>query len=337
MFNQTWELGMADFNWGILGPGRIARKFANCVNLLKGSTLHAIASQSSKDIKGLKKELKAKIGYNSYEELVQDKEVQAIYIATPHRFHYENAYLCLTHNKPVLIEKSITVNRVEMQRLLDISTEMNIFMMEAMWTRFLPVALQIKKWINAEEIGTLIMATSAFGFKAPRNHDDRWLNQQLAGGAVLDLSVYNVAASQMVFGSRPRNIIAEGFIGPTGVDEMINAKLEYEDGGTSTFMSTLLARPPTALQIWGTKGNILTEAPFNSAEKAFLFNKSGETIFEKNHPINGFEYQILETQRCIEAGLIESPLMSRKDSLDNLKVMDEIRRQIGLRYPFESG
>jgi len=328
---------MTDFNWGILGPGRIAKKFANCVNQVEGATIHAIASQSSKDLKGLKRELKARIAYHSYEELVQDKEVQAIYIATPHRFHFENALLCLTHNKPVLIEKPITVNRVEMQRLLEISTEKNIFMMEAMWTRFLPVTLQIKKWINAGEIGSLIVAASAFGFKAPRNLEDRWLNQQLAGGAVLDLAVYNVAATQMVFGALPRNIIAEGFIGPTGVDEMVNAKLEYADGGTGLFISTLLARPNTSFQIWGTKGNIITEAPFNSAQKVYLFNKSGETIFEKSHQINGFEYQILETQRCIEAGMIESPLMPRKDSLDNLQVMDEIRSQIGLRYPFESG
>jgi predicted dehydrogenase len=327
---------MADFKWGILGPGRIARKFIECIHQLKGSTLHAIASQSSKDLKGLQESLHAEKAYSSYEELVRDEDVQAVYIATPHRFHYANASLCLMNGKPAVVEKPVTVNRIEFQRVVDLSEEKNIFVMEAMWTRFLPVFRQIKTWLDAGEIGNPELVISAFGFKAPRNLEDRWLNPQLAGGAVLDLSVYNVAATQMVFGKIPKVITAEAVIGPTGVDEMINAKLEYEDGGSARFMSTLLARPFTSLQIWGSRGNILTETPFNSSEKATMFNKSGETIFEENHKINGFEYQILEAQRCIEAGLIESPLMTHKDSLDDLQIMDEIRQQIGLHYPFET-
>lgn len=327
---------MADFKWGILGPGRIAGKFAECVHQLKGSTLHAIASLSSKDLKGLQKSLHAEKAYRSYEELVQDADIQAVYIATPHRFHYANAHLCLVNGKPVLVEKPVTVNRIEFQKLVDLSKEKNLFVMEAMWTRFLPVFRQIKTWLDAGEIGEPELVISALGFKAPRNFEDRWLNPQLAGGALLDLSVYNVAATQMVFGKIPKSITANAVIGSTGVDEMINAGLEYEDRGSARFMSTLLARPFTSLQIWGSRGNILTETPFNSSEKATMFNKSGETIFEENFMINGFEYQIMEAQRCIEAGLIESPLMTHKDSLDDLHIMDEIRQLIGLRYPFET-
>jgi predicted dehydrogenase len=327
---------MADFKWGILGPGRIARKFVECIHQLKGSKLHAVASQSSKDLRGLQENLHAEKAYSSYEELAQDPDIQAVYIATPHRFHYANASLCLMSGKPVLVEKPVTVNRSEFQRVVDLSEEKNIFVMEAMWTRFLPVFRKIKTWLDAGEIGDPELVISAFGFKAPRNLEDRWLNPQLAGGAVLDLSVYNVAATQMVFGRIPKSITAEAVIGPTGVHEMINAKLEYEDRRSARFMSTLLARPFASLQIWGSNGNILTETPFNSSEKVTMFNKSGETIFEENHKINGFEYQIMEAQRCIEAGLIESPLMTHKDSLDDLHIMDEIRRQIGLHYSFET-
>jgi predicted dehydrogenase len=127
------------------------------------------------------------------------------------------------NGKPVLVEKPVTVNRIEFQRAVDLSEEKNFFVMEAMWTRFLPVFRQIKTWLNTKEIGDPELVISAFGFKAPRNLEDRWLNPQLAGGAVLDLSVYNVAATQMVFGKVPKVVKAEAVIGPTGVDEMINA------------------------------------------------------------------------------------------------------------------
>ena len=179
------------------------------------------------------------------------------------------------------------------------------------------------------------LSTSSFGFNASRDPEDRWLNLQLAGGAVLDLSVYNVAVTQMVFGIIPKSITAEAKIGPTGVDELVNAGMDYGSGRSARFMSTFLARPFAAFQVWGTKGNIITSASFNSAERVSLFNEAGETVFEQKHKINGFEYQIEEAQRCIDAGLIESPLMSHKDSLDDLYIMDEIRRQIGLQYPFE--
>ncbi len=326
---------MSEFNWGIIGPGRIAHKFAESIRQLKGSNLYAIASRSSKDMNGLKREFHAEKAYETYEDLLADPAIQAIYIATPHRFHFENAKLCLSNGKPVLIEKPITVNRAEMQKLVDLSIKNKLFMMEAMWTRFLPVFGQIREWIEEGVIGESRLAISSFGFHARRDPEDRWLNPQLAGGAVLDLSVYNVAATQMVFNNIPENITAEAKIGPTGVDELVIAGLDYGNGQSARFMCTFLANPFAALQIWGTKGNIITSSPFNSAEKVSLFNESGETIFEQKHKINGFEYQIEEVQRCIEAGLIESPLMSHKDSLDDLYIMDEIRRQIGLRYPFE--
>jgi predicted dehydrogenase len=327
---------MAEFNWGIIGPGRIAHKFADAIHQLKGSNLYAVASRSSKNLNALRKDFQSSKAYGSYDELVSDPEVQAVYIATPHRFHFENAKLCLSKGKSVLIEKPITVNRSELQHLVELSMENNLFLMEAMWTRFLPVFRKIREWINADEIGEPRLVTSSFGFHAKRNAEDRWLNLQLAGGAVLDLSVYNVAATQMVFGMIPERITADAFIGPTGVDELVNVGLDYGSGRSARFMSTLLSRPFTALQIWGTIGNIITEAPFNSSEKVTLFNDSGETVFEQKHRINGFEYQIEEAQRCIEAGLIESPLMTNKDSLDDLYIMDEVRKQIGLRYPFEN-
>lgn len=324
-----------EFKWGIIGPGRIAGKFAECLQALPASRLRAIASRSARNLEERRKSLRAEKAYGSYEELAEDPEIQAIYIATPHRFHFENARLCLSRHKPVLIEKAVTVNRFEFQQLIELAAENSLFLMEAMWMRFLPVFKQIRRWLNDGEIGSPQAVTSTMGFIAAREPDDRFLNPQLAGGAILDLSVYNVAAAQLVFRELPIEIKAHAMIGPTGVDEVLNASLNYGHGRLSRIFCTLLAEPDGALQIWGEKGNILTEAPFDSAQKVSLYNHQGEDVFEEPYRVNGFEYQIEEAQRCISAGLIESPIMSHADSLDVLAILDEFRRQVNLRYPFE--
>ncbi len=326
---------MRSFRWGIIGPGRIARKFAECINALPNSNVQAIASRSAKDINQLVSKMHAQVGYQSYEELVQDKNIDAIYIATPHRFHYDNAMLCLEHSKPALVEKAFTVNALEAEKLSLEAKKKGIFLMEAMWTRFLPVYQQVERWLKGGRIGEVQLATSSLGFVARRDLKDRLLNPALAGGAVLDLGVYAMAVTQFIFHNAPVSIKAQGYIGESGVDEAISASLDYGEGRFSQFACTFLTRPSMKVEIFGTKGEITIHPVYNSAEGATLKINRREKSVRLPHRINGFEFQIEEVQRCIKAGKLESSLMPISDTIDNLHVLDEVRKQVGISYSFE--
>jgi len=326
---------MRSFRWGIIGPGRIARKFADCIQSLPNSKVQAVASRSAKDLKQLVSEMHAETGYQSYEELVQDKNIDAVYIATPHRFHYENAMLCLKYGKPALVEKAFTVNATEAESLSLKARKMGVFLMEAMWTRFLPVYRQVERWLKSGKIGEVQFVTSSLGFVARRDLGDRLLNPALAGGTVLDLGVYAMAVSQFIFSKAPVSIKAQGYIGETGVDEAISTSLDYGGGRFSQFVCTFLTRPSMKVEIFGTKGEITILPAYNSTERASLMVNKSEKFLHLPHRINGFEFQIEEAQRCIKAGKLESPLMPLSDSIDNLRVLDEVRKQIGVSFSFE--
>lgn len=323
------------FNWGIIGPGRIAQKFTDAVDKMQGSKVAAIASQSSSDLENLRKKMHSKCVYSSYEELVQDQEIDAVYIATPHRFHYENAMLCLGYSKPVLVEKAFTVNSREAELLVSTARQKKAFLMEAMWTRFLPAILKVGEWIKKGKIGEVCLVSSTLGFSAKRDKQDRLLNIELAGGSLLDLGIYNIAISQFIFRKPPVSFSVQGYIGETGVDESVSAVLDYGNGALSQFACTFLTRPLCQVEIYGTKGYILIHPVFNSTEKTTLVTKNKTLPYNHPHRINGFEFQIEEAQCCIRNGCLESPLMTHADSLENMRLVDEIRNRIGMKYPFE--
>ena len=323
------------FKWGIIGPGRIAKKFASAVWKIPGASIYAVASRSGNDPEQLKKTFHAEKYYSSYEELAADAEVDAIYIATPHRFHYENAKLCLEAKKAILCEKSFTVNANQADYLINLSLSKHIFLMEALWTRFLPIYGQVRQWMDAGVIGDIRLVTSTLGFVAVRDLEDRLLNIELAGGTVLDLGVYNTALTQWVFQKPPREIIAVGQIGETGIDETVSATLFYENGAAAQFTCTFQACPLNQFIITGTKGIIIIHSIFNDAIQATLITGKKSKTVEKRYEINGFEYQIKASMLAIREDAIDCPQMTQKDTLANMRTMDTIRQQIGLRYPFE--
>jgi len=323
------------FKWGIIGPGRIAMKFADAVCKIPGTSIYAVASRSSNDPEQLKQTFNAEKCYKLYEELASDPKVDAIYIATPHRFHYENAKLCLEAEKAVLCEKSFTVNAKQADELINLSQSKHIFLMEALWTRFLPIYGQVRQWMDAGKIGDIRLVTSTLGFVAVRDLKDRLLNIELAGGTVLDLGVYNAALTQWVFQKSPSEIIAVGQIGETGIDETISATLSYENGAAAQFTCTFQALPLNQFTITGTKGIIIIHPNFFDATQATLINGKKSKTVEKRLEINGFEYQIEAAMRAIREGTLDCPQMTQADTLANMRTLDTIRQQIGLRYPFE--
>lgn len=324
------------FKWGIIGPGRIAQKFADTVQKIPDGKIHAIASRSSEHLERLKKEMHAEKGYQSYEELAKDEEIDAIYVATPHRFHYENTVLCLENRKPALVEKAFTTNAWEAEELIKTAKKNNIFLMEAIWTRYLPIYHEVKRWIDNGEIGQVQLVLSTLGFRAKRDSKDRLLNLELAGGTILDLGVYNLAVSQFFFPDYPQSISAEGYIGKTGVDESASVNLNYGDGKFAQFTCTFLTKPLTRVEVYGSTGTIILHPDMYHPPKATLITEEKEEEITRPEDETGFEYEILEAQRCVREGKIESPLMTHQNSLDIMRMADEIRSQIGLSYPWES-
>ena len=323
------------FKWGIIGPGRIAQKFADTVQNIPDGKIHAIASRSSEHMEKLVEEMHAERGYHSYEELVKDEEIDAIYVATPHRYHHENTVLCLENAKPALVEKAFTTNAREAEQLIKLAKKHNVLLMEAIWTRYMPIYQKVRQWIKKGKIGEVHLVLSTLGFRARRDPTDRLLNLDLAGGAILDLGVYNLAVSQFFFPDYPQSISAEGFIGNTGVDESVSAVLNYGNGKFAQLTCTFLTNPLSRVEVHGSTGTIILHPDMNHPPKATLITGDKEEDITRPEDETGFEYEILEAQRCVLEGKIESPLMTHQNSLDIMRMADEIRSQIGLRYPWE--
>src|SRR5260221_8734966 len=218
-------MGNKKFNWGVLGPGRIAQQFANGLKVVEDAALYAVASTSTERAAAFAQKNGGEKTYNSYEALVADPQVDAIYVATPHRYHFENAMLCLNAGKPVLCEKPLTVNAGETKKLIEVSKKNKVFLMEALWTRYLPIYSVIRKWLDEKVIGDISLMVGKFGFNAPKDKDDRWQNPELAGGTLLDMGIYPIAISQWVMKAQPKSFVSMAHIGKTGVDELTTVLL----------------------------------------------------------------------------------------------------------------
>lgn len=322
-------------NWGIIGPGRIAHNFVQGINVLEDANLYAVASRNEKRANDFAGQYKIEKTYNCYEDIIADPKVDAIYIATPHRFHFEQCMMALTYGKPVLCEKPITVNALQLNKLITTAKNNNVFLMEALWTRYLPIYEVVKTWLDEKLIGDIKLLTSTFGFVFERDLSDRKFNRDLAGGALLDLGVYQVSTSQWVMRKNPVSFTANGLLGETNVDEMLAVNLQYDDGAVSQFSCNFLSANENSFIIYGAKGNIKIHNNFWAATKATLYLNDKEMTITKPFKASGFEYQIEEATKCIINKDLESSIMPHSQSLANMKLMDSIRKEIGLKYSFE--
>ncbi len=317
--------------WGILGAGRIAGKFATESKLVPGTRLVAVGSRSAEKADEFAKQNGVERAYGSYAELVADPDVDAIYVATLHATHCEHTLLALDAGKAVLCEKPFAVTGREARQMIERARERQLFLMEAMWARFNPITVQVRRWIAEGRIGEPRMVTIDFGFRAAWNPESRLLNPALAGGALLDVGVYVLAYASMVFG-RPTQIQAVAHIGESGVDEQTAMVLKYAGGQIASLTCAVRTPSPQGARIDGTEGAI--EIP------AFWRAPVARLIRPKEDPVEatgdfGFQYEIAEAVDCLRAGKLESPQMPLDETLAIAETMDEVRRQIGVRYPFE--
>lgn len=323
-----------NINWGILATGKIAHKFADDFKQVKNGQIVAVASRNRKNADNFAKQYGIQTAYDNYEQLVDDKNIDIIYIAVPHNLHFEYALLCLTHNKAVLCEKPFTVNAPQLQPLIKIAKERKVFLMEALWTYFMPAVLKAMGWINAGKIGEILGIQATFGFKAPYNPNGRLFNLNYAGGALLDIGIYGVAFSELILNNPITEIAAKAVIGKTGVDEYTSIILKHQNNVITQITNSLTADLNNDGFIFGNEGSIHL-SQFWRASRAILHTPAGTEVFEEPRDTHGYNYMATAVNQLLLSGAKESNTASLARSLKNMTTMDKIRDIIGLKYPME--
>ncbi|MEW7847965.1 Gfo/Idh/MocA family oxidoreductase [Massilia aurea] len=318
--------------WGILGTGKIARAFATALKDVPGAVLAGVASRSQASADTFGHEFGALASYGSYDALVADPGIDLVYIGTPHPQHVENASMALRAGKGVLCEKPFTMNLREAEQVVTLARSKRLFLMEAMWTRYLPAYQEVQRILASGEIGTPRHVVADLGFAATFGPEHRVFNPELGGGALLDLGIYPLSIAAGLLGP-VTEIRAQAEMGPTGVDVQTGFTLKHEGGGMSVCSCSLLARTPAELTVSGERGQVRMNTRFHCATSITVSLDDG-TVRTIDTPFlgNGYVHEAIEAQRCWQEGLLESPAMTLRETLALMGVMDEIRRQIGLRY-----
>ncbi len=322
-----------EISWGVMGCGYIANKFVTALATSKSSRLHAVASTSAERAKTFAETHQVKTWYDNYEALVNDKEIDIIYIANTNNFHFESIKLCLSHNKPVLCEKPFAINARQAEQVINLARKQNVFLMEGLWSRCLPALKKIKKIISQGEIGNILSLSGSFEVKSNTGIDGRHLNNRLGGGALLDVGIYPISIACYLLNELPKHITGTADIGETGVDESSTYSLEFSNGIMVDLRSSIVNAGSRDFHIVGTKGKI-TIPLFWRAESFTLTLNNEEPVTQTfPHPCNGFEYEIEEVENCLRTEKKESDLCPLNDSLAIYKHFDTMRSSWGMAYP----
>lgn len=320
--------------WGILGPGGIARTFALAVRHTRQQIV-AVGSRNRDRAERFATAHGVPTVHVGYQQLVEDPQVEVVYVASPHSEHRDHALLAIEAGKHVLVEKSLTRNEAEAREIVDAARAAGVFCMEAMWTRFLPHVVALRSVLERGDIGTPVGFIADHGQAfAERPPTHRIHNPELAGGALLDLGVYPVSFAHDLFGV-PDRIAAVGSLTPTGVDAQISIALGFGPDVQASLHTTSYAKTATTGVIFGQEGRIEIASDFYRPT-SFTVTRNDGTWWSYDREVDGgFQYQIAEVARRISAGEKESPVITLENSLEVMRTMDEIRRQVGVVYPGE--
>ncbi|MBE6912076.1 MAG: Gfo/Idh/MocA family oxidoreductase [Ruminococcaceae bacterium] len=321
---------MDKIRWGVAGPGIIARKFAEAIANVPSAELIAVASTSYERAGKFAEEFNVPHVFSSYEEMAKSDKIDAVYVSTAHPFHKPCAEIFIKNGKAVLCEKPLCVNEDEAKELISLAKEKGVFLMEAMWTRFLPFIKELRSIMASGEIGKPMSLTADFCYSIEREEDPKLFENSLAGGSLLVVGVYALHFADMVFEDVPEKISAVANV-EDGVDYHTQILLGYREGKTAALSSAIKLQKPFDAYIYGTEGSIRIP-DFYMADR-FTIQKDGkERIIECPYSGNGFEGEILEVCRCMGEGRLESDINPHSKSVFVLEQMDEIRKQIGVSY-----
>ena len=321
-------------NWGIIGTGFIAQVFTEEFDYIENGKITGVASRSREKAEEFAVKNNIEKSYSSYEDLAKDDEIDVIYIATPHNLHFENTLMCLNNNKHVLCEKPIGVNEKQTKEMFELAKEKEIFLMEAMWTYFLPPILKVKEWIEEGKIGEIRLLTARVGINAIKEDNKRLFDPALAGGALLDTGIYPVALSNYLLKGKPIDINASSYLGETGIDEHSGLLLKYPKDIVAQLTCSIQADILTEATIYGTRGQIYIPDFLRARRAVFVTGDNKENV-EDERESQGYTYEIEAVNQDIMNNNIENSIATRQITLNNMKVLDRAREIIGLKYPFE--
>ena len=322
------------FKVGIIGAGWIAEKMAEALAPLEDYCVYAIASRSIGKATEFAGRWNIPKAYGSYEDMVKDNDVDLVYIATPHSHHFPHAMLALNAGKPVLVEKAFTANAAEAEELIETARSKGLFITEAIWTRYMPLSHKIKEIMESGIIGKPRVITATLCYMM--EFKERILRPDLCGGALLDLGVYALNFARMYFGTDIVRTVSNCHMGPTGIDLQECISISYADGKMANLQAGTLCLNDRQGIINGTEGYIRVDN-INCPEVVEVYRNYElvERYVKPEDMVNGYEYQVIEARRCIEAGLPESPMMPHQETLDIMKQMDGLRKEWGVVYPMD--
>lgn len=319
-------------NWGIIGLGKIAHTFATDLIQSKNSKLLSVASRDIENARAFAEKFQAKKHFGNYRDLANDPDIDVVYIATPHVFHHQYTMMCLRAGKHVLCEKAFGMNVAEVTEMTEEAQKRNLYLMEAIWTRFIPGTEKVLELIAQNKIGKVRQIRADFGFVGDTNPEKRIFNKKLGGGSLLDVGIYPVFLSLLVLGA-PQKITTVAEFTSSGVDSFLAAIFDYQNGEKAVLESSIKVQTPTEAYIFGDEGYIKMHSRFHHCEKISIHQHHGavETL-ELKYKGNGYLHEITEVEECLMAGKTESAKMPHSLSLKLIRTLDRIRQKIGLEY-----
>jgi predicted dehydrogenase len=325
---------MDGHRWGIAGPGGIATAFAEGMRDVTGGAMVAVGSRSAERAEAFANRFEIPHHYGSYEDLAADPDVDVVYVATPHSRHAADTVLFLGAGKHVLCEKPFALNATQAREMAAAAAANGRFVMEAMWSRFLPAYEALDAVLGEQRIGAPLMVEADFGFRSPVDPTHRHFDLEQGGGALLDLGVYPVQLSSLVLGT-PDGVVAQGHVGSTGVDEQVAAVLHHPGGGLGVVKAAIRTSMSCTARIAGTDGWVQVPAFMHCPDHLTVFDGAGEQVIDARWEGQGLRFQVDEVHRCLDEGMLESARMPLGETITIAETMDAIRAQIGVRYPGE--
>lgn len=326
---------MAKLRVGIIGAGRIAEVMAETLRKSRKAECYGISSRSLEKAQAFAFAHDVKKAYGSYEEMLEDKKIDLVYIATPHTHHLEHAKLCIDYGKPVLVEKPFCVNEKQAKEVLDCAKEKKVFVTEAIWVRYLPMYKIIKDIMNSGIIGKPLMLTANLGYEMTQK--ERLVDPNLAGGALLDVGIYPLNFAYMMFGDDIKEIKAEAVMTDKGVDAQDSITIIYQDGRMAVLNTSMLTVSDRMGVIQGSKGFMVVEN-INNYQSVVVYDENYKKVLSKKCPkqITGYEYEVYACKDALKKKKLSCDEMPHEETLKLMRCMDEIRAKIGLKYPFEA-
>ncbi|MBD2699085.1 Gfo/Idh/MocA family oxidoreductase [Spirosoma sp. BT702] len=318
--------------WGVLGPGRIAHKFVQDLLTLPDNQLYAVASSDKQRADEFAQQYGAPNAFGTYEDLLTLPDLDVVYVATPHVKHHEHVLMLLNGGVNVLGEKPFAMNSQQVREMVETARSKSVFLMEALWSRFMPSILHAKELVESGSIGKLVSVKADFGFKAPFLPEKRLFNKELGGGSLLDIGIYPLFLSYLILG-KPATIKASANFGSTGVDEQCGMVLTYPNGQLALLDSTLLAATDCVGLIQGESGQIRIHNRFHESKSVTLHREGEEPVTTSfDRTTFGYDYEIQHVAQCLAEGRTESPLWSLDDSLNLMELLDAVRAEAGIVY-----